>query len=109
MELMKYQWEVSPLISLDRRSQHTPRLFIPRGTLKPGSGYMFTLTTSYAADRDIFSKASVQVNVESLKLVAKIKGASSRVIGIKQYFYYDEISGNRWAITMCYHYHNYRR
>ena len=81
-QLISYQWEVSSKqIKLDPKLSKTPRLFVPRGSLKGGEKYTFTLTAMLADNPSTFSKASVDVDVTSSPLRIKLRGGLKRILG----------------------------
>lgn len=92
---ISYQWEVSSIrIKFNRESANTPRLFVPRGTLKGGEKYTFTLTASLALNPSTFSTASVDVDVSSSSLRIKFRGGLKRILGKRKlvsYFFSESL------------------
>ena len=59
---------------------------MPRGTLKGGEKYTFTLTAMLADNPSSFSKASVDVDVTSSPLRIKLRGGLKRILGNMKFF-----------------------
>ena len=86
---LDYQWEIDGIgIDLDAKSKLTKRLYVDTGTFVAGETYELTFVASLKSDPSVRASSTINIEVASSPLVARIKGGN-RVVGSNANFTLD--------------------
>lgn len=112
---LNFDWDINDFsVQLDDQSKHNANLYIYPGTLEGGETYTLTLLVSLKADPMISTSVTIQLDVISSPLVAKIKGGNRIVSKLSNFVLdgslsYDPDRGTteEWFEWSCYDSHSH--